>query len=744
MSFGGGKKVVVGYRYFMTLGMGLCRGPIDEIKEITIGGRKVYPYPAGVKQNYDIDPLDDTIQTRLDAPKLFGGDKREGGVVGRLNVYMGKRTQSIADRFKELIGGRVPDFRGVVTVWFDGMICAINPYPKEWKFRVRRTTAGWDGPVWREDLCVIWLKDHQIKAMNPAHILYETATNYDWGRGLSRNELDDEIWTDTARQLKQEKFGLCLKWSRDGDLDVFVSEILKHIGGTIYTDRETGLLCLRLIRKDYKYKNLRLYTYDSGLLEVGEDSSLMPDKTINEVVVKYRDPIKDGERMTRAQNLALIHSTGSRNSSEPEYTAIPTFGLASRVAQRDLRALAVTQRFTLKLDRRAWDLYPGKAFRISAPDKGIVNAILRAGKIDYGTLKEGAITVEAVLDVFALSSAEFVNLDLGDEWELPPVDAQPITVKKIREFTYYDFITNADRYTFDNLGNADTALAVFAERPFVMANAYTIYTRAGSAAYREGDTVEYAATGLLTTAVTAYETSLTVHGIVDGESFDNDMLIEIDDEIMLVKSYIYDEDALTASMVVARGVLDTIPYHHGSNSRWFIVNDPGNDSREWIRDDDIDVKLTSITPTTELDLGDAATNSYTFSARQSRPYPPAKVKINNTWFFDGMSASDPTNLMDLSAPINTMTVTWNFRDRVIQSDVIVDHDEDSVGPEDGVVTRCMITTIGGTVLYDTDHSDDIWVYNLTALPSGANYYVILRSKRSSLESEFEYKRRIHR
>jgi len=37
---GGG---VVGYRYFFGIHMGLCRGPVDEIVEVTVGDRRVFP-----------------------------------------------------------------------------------------------------------------------------------------------------------------------------------------------------------------------------------------------------------------------------------------------------------------------------------------------------------------------------------------------------------------------------------------------------------------------------------------------------------------------------------------------------------------------------------------------------------------------------------------------------------------------------------------------------------------------------
>lgn len=39
---GGG---VSGYRYFFSIHMGICRGPVDELVEIRVGDRRAWPLP---------------------------------------------------------------------------------------------------------------------------------------------------------------------------------------------------------------------------------------------------------------------------------------------------------------------------------------------------------------------------------------------------------------------------------------------------------------------------------------------------------------------------------------------------------------------------------------------------------------------------------------------------------------------------------------------------------------------------
>ena len=47
MGGGGGKKQTVGYRYYMSLLMGIGRGPVDEIVQIRAGGMNAWPVAEG-------------------------------------------------------------------------------------------------------------------------------------------------------------------------------------------------------------------------------------------------------------------------------------------------------------------------------------------------------------------------------------------------------------------------------------------------------------------------------------------------------------------------------------------------------------------------------------------------------------------------------------------------------------------------------------------------------------------------
>ncbi|PZR90347.1 MAG: hypothetical protein DI537_19215 [Stutzerimonas stutzeri] len=694
MGGGGGKgggAVTVGYRYFMSLQMGLCRGPIDEIVEIRVGDLTAFPWAQG-SWNIDMwgawnpggpgNPYSPTITAEgsyvIQAANLFGGDKKEGGVYGTFVVMMGGPSQIYPSWIKNRLGGPVPDFRGVVTCFFDGLICSLNPYPKKWKIRHRRTNQGWDGEVWQPHLCAIWMGGGTIKAMNPAHILYECATNRDWGRGLPRWRLNEASWVHAANVLYSEGFGLCMRWGRREPLDEFVKTVVNHIGGGIYVDRETGLLNLVLIRGDYNPADLPLFDYNSGLLAVDSDEIASRENAVNEIVVRYHDPIADKDRESRAHNLASIQSLGSTNSSTISYSGIPTWDLAARVAARDLRASTTAmRRYKITLDRRAWRIHPGAVFRISAPDRGIVNLVLRVGKVTFAN-NDGKVVVEALLDVFGLSAAAFTQEQEG-QW-IPPDTAPAIVERRyVREATYRDLYLRLSSTELAEIENTASALACMAVKPSVLSLNYSIATRIGDENFVQRGTDTFSPGVALTADVSPYQTEIDFD-----ESFELGLvtvgdLIQIDEEIMQLSDIEVDPDGTSGTLTVLRGCVDTVPAWHLADSTAIFLSDPiGSDYREYALGEEVDVKMLTISSTGTLNEAVAPTDTLYIAARHARPYPPGAVQINGEPCFNVTMVSGP------------LIISWAHRDRKSQADQIVSHDEASVGPEVGTTYRIRV------------------------------------------------------
>ena len=131
---GGSKKVTVAYWYRILLHLGWCKGPIDAFLELR-GGNRV-AWKGG---------LTASGQLNIDKPDLWGGKKKEGGMVGALDVMFGEPAQTTNDYLTAQQGADQPTYRDKLTsVWRGGRF-GTNPYPKELAAKVRRILQGWDG-----------------------------------------------------------------------------------------------------------------------------------------------------------------------------------------------------------------------------------------------------------------------------------------------------------------------------------------------------------------------------------------------------------------------------------------------------------------------------------------------------------------------------------------------------------------------------------------------------------------------
>lgn len=405
------KSVTVGYRYFLDIHMGLCRGPINDCIEIRVGDRTAWSGSMLGGGSHAID-----------AYELFGGEKGEGGVRGTFHLHMGYNSQNSIPGLEAMVGAKRPAFRKRVTAFFSGMVTAINPYPKPWAFRLRRTTEGWDdNDRWFPEKATILLtrplnpneitSSPEIHAMNPAHIIMECLTNGDWGRGLPRTMLNISSFHAAAERLHSESFGLCLRWVRRDSLKTFLTSVLDHIAGTLFNDPTTGLLTLKLIRFDYNRSDVPLFEKDTGLVRIEEAPVGALGPMLNECTVTFRDPITNKDMTVGVQNLASMQASGGTfNSINRKLPGLPTPDLALRVAQRELRAQSVgLRKFKVVLDRRGWQCYPGGVIRVRDKSRGIDDMVLRIGRMDRGTLLNGEISIDAVNDVFSFPLKSYVD-----------------------------------------------------------------------------------------------------------------------------------------------------------------------------------------------------------------------------------------------------------------------------------------------------------------------------------------------
>jgi len=203
------KTYTVGYRYKMGLHFGLCRGPVDSVQELIVGERPAW-----------VGPVTDTEQVYINSPELFGGDKREGGVLGYCDMQFGRDDQDQNSYLLTKIGSLIPAFRGIVSVVFrGGRVTSNNPYIKPWWWRVERINTTGDGssPQWYDAKAAIDIEDQGERILFQTHYieinaLSNAATSVSGMKSVAAYDIDGLETTDEI-ELSPNYEGLYIAWA---------------------------------------------------------------------------------------------------------------------------------------------------------------------------------------------------------------------------------------------------------------------------------------------------------------------------------------------------------------------------------------------------------------------------------------------------------------------------------------------------------------------------------------------------
>ena len=677
----GGGDQITGYKYFMGLHMGLFRGPVNSVTRIIIGDKIAW---SGSVE------ADATIT--IDKPDLFGGDEKEGGIKGTLRVMMGTPTQVAWPALVTMLKGKVPGFRGIVSLFYDGQICSNNPYPKPWKIQGIRTTAGWHNDTpWYPERAEVPMRDTEdptqiVWGTTGAHIIYECLTNPEWSMGASPDLLNEPSFISCANQLFDEDFGLCFIWDRASNVRDFVGVVLDHIGAALYVDRLTGLETLKLIRDDYDPETLPEFTTLSGILEIEDDDAGAADNTVNEVVIKYHHEVSDQERTVRKQNLASRQANGAATPLTLDFPGIAVGSLATRIAARELKMRTLPlKRFKLRIDRRGSGLRPASVFRFTDTAREI-SMIVRVVTIEEPGPIANEFVVRVVQDVFGFPATTYtvVQPPMTPETNFTPEAPEKVYV---REWSYRDLVRMlppAERATI-----ADTSGAAYAvvRRSTVNEQDYELWSRAdGETEYARRSTGAFAPWAALDTAVGLYDTTFSY---LTGDDLTSPTLpcaALIDGEIVRVDAI--DEDL--KEITVARGCQDTVPQVHADGATLLFLDGYQTvDTREYIEGDEIHVRVLPRTATQLYPFDTAADYLLPIVARHLKPLPPADLQVNGTPY------GEVSNVAGLDA-----VFTWVERNRLVQMDTLVGHNEATVAAEAGTTYNVRVMS-GSTLVRET-------------------------------------------
>ena len=666
---GKSKKQTIGYWYYMGIHLGLSHGPIDGLLNITSSGRSMYT--GDVRSNQTV---------YINAEFLYGGPRREGGVVGQLDVMMGAPDQTPNSYLVTQLGSNQPGYRGLFGLVFNGKVTASSPYIKPWEVQARRIFKGWTTPVWYPEKAAVdvisgttitsesAVPTGAMLAMNPAHIVYECLTNTEWGLGYPTGKIDTASFTAAADTFHAEGMGLCMAWQRQETLQNFLQVVSDHCGAGIAEDPRTGLWRIKVIRDDYDIDTLPVFSAAAGnLVRVEKFERASITEAINELTVTFVEMGSGKESSITVHQLASIAAQNAVVAQTRAYPGTPTLDLAGRIAARDLRAASAgIARVTMIVNREAYGLIPGDVVAFAYPELGIASMALRIGTIDYGRLDSGEIRIEAVQDIFGLPDTTYVQpVPIG--WTPPSRDPQASTAYALFEVPYRDLVATMGAANAGSVQQDSGYVAGIAQRAPGMGTNYELWTRVGAVDYAQTADGDWAPTATLAVALTRTSTTAQLQNVINLDAVEVDSAVMIGTEICRIDAI----DTGTNTITIARGCIDTIPQPWAVGTRvWFYEGFAAPDTTEYAATETVDAKFRTSAPGGLLSTALSPGASVTIARRAARPYPPGQFKLN--------AISWP------AAISGTLAVSWAHRDRGVQQDTLVDHDQPSIGPEPGV------------------------------------------------------------
>jgi hypothetical protein len=491
------------------------------------------------------------------------------------------------------------------------------------------------------------------------------------GTGL----IDDASFRAAADAFYAEGMGLCILWTRQGQIQDFVQIILNHAGAVLGQNRRTGLFELRPIRGDYDVEDLPLFDESNVLIVDNYQRPAVPG-AINEVTVVFTELTTNKDAGITVQNLANITSQGGIVSESKRYPGLPTADLAARVAMRDLKSVSTPlARVRMQVNRQGYNILPGDVIRWNWPKLGIENLVLRVLTAGAGTVTDGAILLECGEDVFGLPTATYVAQEPSG-WQDPSTAPAVAPYRLIQEASYFQILRTMSPGDLSVLPDDAGFVSTLAVRPSSDSVRYRILSRFTSGTtYIDGGSGDFCPTGLLTASLDKVATTLTLNGMVNADLVivpDGKLYAYLDGEIIRIDAF----SAVTGVATIGRGCFDTVAAAHASGARLYFGDGyEASDRVERVDGDSVLVKLLPATGRGVLLEALAPSDTVVMDQRHFRAYPPGRLRIN--------SLAYPSSISD--APL---LISWNHRSRLQQN---LEGDEaGSIGPEPGTTYTVQI------------------------------------------------------
>lgn len=501
-------------------------------------------------------------------------------------------------------------------------------------------------------------------AMNVVHAVRECLTDPNWGMGYNESDIDEASFRAAALRLRQERIGVCLLWDRQKPIQDIIQELLKHADAALYVDRKTGLFTIQLIRDGYNPATL-LHLTEENIVKIENFSRPTFGELTTAVTVNYWDILTGKNASVRVEDIALASMQQANIETTLQYPGLPDANMASRVAQRNLRVLSSQlARCTIYADRSAKDVTVGQPIKVTWPDYDLDGVVFRVAEVAYGNGRSNRIKLTVMEDVFGTPDTASVAPS-PPIWENPSQAPAQITRQVAFEVPYLELVQRQGQLVVDTVLN-DNPGAGYVGTAAGSPGGSTINARAyldDGTGYLDSGLVDFCPTALLATAVDEMATTFSIASGTDLDLITNGTWFQIDNELCSVVSRV--DNTLT----VKRGVLDSVVRPHSAGATLFFWDEFSLvDDTEYVTSEQVLVQLASVSGSGEVAGTPMAVD---LAGRAARPYPPADMKINGSYFPAETIFSD-------------FTVSWVGRNRLQQTGgALIGFTDSHIAPEAG-------------------------------------------------------------
>lgn len=631
------KRTTVGFEYDVGVQLALCLGQIEQVSKIWIGDTLVV---SGSVQDGTYD---------IDEPKLFGGSKLgSGGMRGTFAVHSGSSTQAVDSYLSSHQAEAVPH-RGICHVVWRGGYIGNSTSIKPWKFEVQRYP----------NQLGLTSNRHIVNGndSNPAAVLYELMTDTEWGYGFPASDIDVANFIAVGNTLFTEGNGFSMLLDRVIDSKELLEILQEQIDGLVYLDQEDGKIKLSLARDDYDIDTVPQILEDD-VIDTEEFVRGTWEETTNHVMIKFIDRSRNYfPTFAQAQSLANKNIQGGEIVPITiNMPGVQDKTLATNLASRELRQRTVPlAKGTLIVNRKFWNLKPNDVVAWTNENMGFVKLPIRIGKISYGDLANGNITLNVVQDVFKFSAA-FYGEPIDTLWTAPTQDITPAPADEQVAIEAPYAITSRDP---ESPHIIDRVWASLKQQDNEVT--YKIYQR-NAVGVPSGDWVEdsdviprFMRIGKLRAAISMATAAGTDSILVDASA---DTLADMEAEFTdspdstdigqnLVNLCMIGSDPDTAEFIgvtsvtnqtthlelenVWRGMLDTTARAHAVDTPVYLIFAGGELNQSAIpQGNNVHVQVRGESFTDEVTAGEANTMSLTMDNRGRRPYPPTQLAFNGS------------------------------------------------------------------------------------------------------------------